>query len=187
MNDLDYLYYVWLLKNVCDIEEISDYECLFKHLFNEEFRFLMDLDENCAIYGLELRELFLENSVVGRIYMENGQDFSNEFCSILELLVSLAMHMESEIMSNDSYGDRTSLWFWDMIESLGLKKYENERFDAIEIDAKLDIFMDRRHSKTGKGGLFTIKNSKIDMRNVDIWAQAMKYLSEIAVKNGEIW
>ena len=41
-------------------------------------------------------------------------------CSVLEMMVALSMKMEEQIMDDPDIGDRTSVWFWKMIDNLGL-------------------------------------------------------------------
>ena len=75
-------------------------------------------------------------------------------------------------MSNFEIGDRTAIWFWDMIDSLGVLSGDKT------VEAVLEKFLNRQYKKNGEGGLFTVKRSTIDMRTEEIWYQVCWYLSE---------
>ena len=80
--------------------------------------------------------------------------------------------------SND--GDRTSVWFMDMLKSLDLDKLTDDKFDEAEADNKVFKFLERKYERNGKGGLFTINDKPDkDLRNVEIWYQAMWYLNDV--------
>ena len=79
-------------------------------------------------------------------------------------------------MTDDDYGDRTGMWFWNMITSLGLGTMNDARFDERYTNIVLDRFMKRQYSRNGEGGLFTIDGIKKDMRNIEIWYQMCWYL-----------
>ena len=76
-------------------------------------------------------------------------------------------------------GDRTSVWFWKMIENLGLSGMYDPYFDALQAGHIMYIFMNRQYEKDGTGGLFKIHDDAKDMREIDIWYQMHFYLDEI--------
>lgn len=47
----------------------------------------------------------------------------NRPCSVLEMIIALAIRLEEHIMDDPDIGNRTGQWFWDMIVSLGLGFY----------------------------------------------------------------
>ena len=79
-------------------------------------------------------------------------------------------------MTDGNYGDRTGMWFWNMIVSLGLGGMDDSRFDEKYVDVVLDRFMDRQYKRNGEGGLFTIDGIRKDMRDFEIWYQMCWYL-----------
>lgn len=186
-NRIETLYFDWLIGNVCDDHDVYNYDMLLWHLFYRDFRWIRPLDKNCAIYGCKLRDDFLESNRSARRIVSLNGPFMGRECSILELLVSLAIRMEDMVMSNDSFGDRTGYWFWLMIDNLGLGNMSNSHFDSEYVDKILDIFLDRGYKKNGKGGLFVINDRKIDMRTCDIWQQSMGFLRKFVENDGEIW
>ena len=175
-------YMLWLLRHVCNSGEIREYSGVFDILFNTEFEWVVPLDENCSVNAEQLREDYLSSS---RFAYE--EDIPEMNATVLEVMVKIAVQMETEIMVNDQYGDRTGQWFWGMMDSLGLSNYPDRRFNADKVDRILEIFMHREYSFDGKGGLFTVKRPKNDLRKEEIWSQAMQYMTQFGEKNGEIW
>jgi hypothetical protein len=95
------------------------------------------------------------------------------------MMIALAIRCE-DFMDNPSIGDRMPQWFWGMITSLGLGSMTDDNFDRDYIDDVIDVFLDRNYAPNGKGGLFTIRNCKDDLRYVEIWYQLCWYLNSIA-------
>jgi hypothetical protein len=101
-------------------------------------------------------------------------------CSMLEMMVALAIHCEESIMVDPQKGDRTSQWFWEMIRSLGLNHMTDARYDEELVRDVLARFFNRDYAPNGKGGLFTVRHGQIDMRRLHIWDQLLAYLNTIA-------
>ena len=95
------------------------------------------------------------------------------------MMVALAIRCEEHIMGDQDIGDRTGLWFWGMIENLGLLSMTDTAFNKRRVDEIIDIFLNREYKRNGEGGLFTVKNHRDDLRTVEIWYQLMWYLNEI--------
>ena len=73
---------------------------------------------------------------------------------------------------------QTRKLFWSMINNLGLNRMDDESYDSFEVEDRLDIFMNREYKPDGTGGLFKLRKTRHDLRNVEIWYQMMWYLSE---------
>lgn len=170
-------YYKWLCDIVCS-RRYSDqirYEKLLQFLHSVEFTYLLSRDENRASDGIALRHRFsYEYDDI-----ENADLYLTGPCSILEMLVALALRCEEDIMDDPGIGDRTKQWFWGMVNNLGLGHMDDERFD--EDDARYIIyrFLDREYEPDGIGGLFTIRDCECDLRQVEIWYQLCWYLDTI--------
>ena len=74
-------------------------------------------------------------------------------------------------------GDRTSVWFWNMIDNLGLSDMSDAHFNQPYVDDVIFRFLNRDYLPNGQGGLFTINNCSEDLRNVEIWYQLCWYLN----------
>lgn len=179
-DDVLNLYFEWLFEMVCGLRFASDisFRKLITHLHNTEFRYVIPKDENRANEGANLRHRFAitqmpdvpENEIL---------DILSGPCSVLEMMVALAIYAEEHVMDNPQIGDRTSQWFWNMVVSLGLGDQMDHRFDRRYVEDTLDRFMDRKYSPNGQGGLFTIRNCKRDLRKVEIFYQLCWYLGTI--------
>lgn len=178
MEPIEQAYYKWLLRFVYDESNMKklSYQKLLQKLYSIPFRYLLEMDGNRAVDGEMLRYRF------GRQYGCRTDRIDEIFvgrpCSILELMVALAIRCEDQIMSNDNYGDRTGQWFWNMIQSLGLGHMHDDLFDEMFVEAVCEDFMNRNYAPDGSGGLFTVPG-RTDMRQTDIWYQMHNFLHDI--------
>ena len=171
-------YFDWLYDLVCDgiYSGRNSYRQLLMFLHNTEFTWIIEMDENRAHDGIDLRD---------RFSISQGYDYSfvdrciSRPCSVLEMMIALAIRCEENIMDDTAYGDRTTQWFWGMINNLGLGDMIDSRFDEYYVDKTVNQFLNRDYSPDGKGGLFTIKNCDFDLRDVEIWCQLNWYLDSI--------
>ena len=139
-----------------------------------EFRYSIPNDVNRAKDGVNLRYRFT---------LSKGYDHEYEYldgpCSILEMMVALAIKCEEFMDNYTEVGDRTRQWFWGMITNLGLGSMTDIRFDRRFVDEVIERFLDREYEPDGKGGLFKVKNCDTDLRTVEIWYQLCWYLDSI--------
>lgn len=160
-------YLNWLMSKVM-IDE--DYSMLCDKMLHTDFIYYVGNDENRATDGLNLRYEF-----------ENKYGFIEELsdeCSVLEMLVALALRAEV-VMADPEYGNRTDIWFWEMIRNLGLDEFNNYCFDADEVNDILEEFIYRRYGRNGgRGCAFVVKRPLHDMRTTEIWYQMMWWLNE---------
>lgn len=173
-------YFDWLCKLVCGdgFSKQASYEKLLSYLHNVPFRYSIPMDENRAKDGEGLRYRFARSKVpISRVW-----DILDELrgeCSVLEMMVALAVRCEENIMDDTSYGDRTGQWFWQMVVSLGLGGMTNDRFDWDIVEPVIIRFLERDYEPNGRGGLFTINHCRRDLRDVQIWYQMCWYLDSI--------
>lgn len=167
-------YFEWLSDIVCGerfSNEIS-YRKLLSHLHSIIFRYSIPRDANRAGDGLRLRYRFILRHDYDREY----KDYIEGPCSVLEMMVALALRCEEDIMDNPSYGDRIGQWFWGMITNLGLRHMDDTCYDEEYVEQVIDRFLDREYEPDGTGGLFRIRHCASDLRNVEIWYQLCWYL-----------
>lgn len=169
-------YFEWLYGMVCDgrYSKIS-YRSLLMFLHHTEFKYAIPMDENRAHDGEDLRYRFC----ISHDYDERFVKYINGPCSVLEMMVALAIRCEENIMDDTRFGDRTGQWFWGMINNLGLGNMTDSRFNEPYVRVAVNRFLDRRYDPDGKGGLFTIRDCKYDLRDVEIWYQLSWYLDSI--------
>lgn len=169
-------YFEWMYRLVCDnrYAKGSGYKSLLTYLYNTPFTYTIGMDGNRAADGIDLRYRFAsecgyEDSMIAT-YLDDRP------CSILEMMVALAIRCEEHIMEDSDVGDRTGQWFWNMIVSLGLGGMIDVRFNPTYVKFVIDRFLDHKYERNGKGGLFTVENSRRDMRSIEIWYQMCFYL-----------
>ena len=151
---------------------------LDKSLSKTDFYYTIPMDGNREADGIDLRYRFgYENS-----YDESmiAAYLDDRPCSVLEMMIALAIRCEENIMDDPDIGDRTGQWFWSMIENLGLSDMDDAEYDELYVHRIVKRFLDRGYKKNGEGGLFTIHHSAgRDLRNVEIWYQMCWYLDEL--------
>lgn len=169
-------YFEWMYDLVCTERYGNDisYWKLLSCLHNIEFVYVIPNDRNRAEDGKALRYRF---AVLNNC--EGDEDYLEGPCSVLEMIIALAIRCEESIMDDLDYGDRTSQWFWEMIVSLGLGSMTDNRFNRRVVEDAIYDFMNREYEPDGRGGLFTIRNCQYDMRDLEIWSQLNKYLKTI--------
>lgn len=169
-------YFDWLCQLI-DLDRFSkqvSYRKLLIHLHNIEFTWFIPRDDNRADDGIQLRRRFAlnRNDVTLSSYILGP-------CSVLEMMVALAIRCEETIMDDTALGDRTGQWFWGMIHNLGLSPMIDSKFDVEYIDDVIARFLNREYEPDGRGGLFTVRHCSQDMRTVEIWCQLSWYLGSI--------
>ena len=166
-------YFEWMCGLICGnrYAEAVSYRKLLAYLHSIEFTYSIPRDKNRAEDGLDLRYRFTYETNI-----KHAEDYIHGPCSVLEMMVALAIRCEENIMDDPSYGNRTGQWFWGMIVNLGLGFMTDSRFDEQFVDDVIFRFLNREYEPDGKGGLFTVRNCKYDLRTVEIWYQMCWYL-----------
>lgn len=179
-NELNSEYFNWMCQLVCDERRYSrriSYRKLLCFLHSVDFNYTIDMDGNREEDGIDLRYRFgHENSYESSMIATFLDD---QPCSVLEMMVALAIRCEEHIMDDPDVGDRTGQWFWSMIVNLGLGSMTDDQFDERYAKRVIKRFLNRGYERDGKGGLFTVKHCKHDLRTVEIWYQMCWYLDEI--------
>ena len=175
-------YFNWMYNLVCDNRYFrrkreGSFKLLFKHLYNTQFNYIIERDSNREADGIDLRYRF--GHIAGYSQHEITSYLDIRPCSILEMMIALAIRCEDHIMDDPEYGNRTGQWFWNMIVSLGLGHMNDANYDRDYVDDCLNRFIFRKYKRNGEGGLFTVQHPKRDMRNVEIWYQMCMYLEEL--------
>ncbi|MCD8119707.1 MAG: hypothetical protein LUE29_09580 [Lachnospiraceae bacterium] len=174
------LYFEWLCQFVSDnpVYPVSSYTKLLSKLHTIKFNYVLPMDGNREEDGTDLRYRFAyEHDYDERMIVTVLDDRP---CSVLEMMVALAVRCEEHIMDDPEIGNRTSEWFWGMIKNLGLMSMTDDNFSDSYVDTVITRFLDQDYEKNGKGGLFTVDHCGRDLRTVDIWCQLCWYLDEIS-------
>lgn len=175
-NELEKRYFDWMYRLVIPESQDISYRRLLTYLNSVTFYPLLSMDENRVQDGEDLRYHFgYEHRYLSS---EIGALLDHRPCSVLEMMVALAVRMENG-MKNPTYGDRTHHWFCEMLTSLGLRDMTDENFDRVKASRIIRNFLERKYAANGKGGLFTVPSETRDMRNAEIWYQMNWYLDSI--------
>lgn len=169
-------YFEWLISIAYGDDEIVSYRKLLNYLHRTEFIFIDPMDSNRADDGIELRYRFAH----GYLGDDSAEYCITGPCSILEMMLALAIRCEENIMDDPMFGDRTSQWFWGMVASLGLGGMYDTNFDIHRVNNIIERFLNRDYRIDGAGGLFTVRESEYDMRTIEIWHQLCEYLNSIS-------
>lgn len=174
-NKITNEYFEWLSDLIQSKKRKSvSYRKLLVLLHNTEFTWGISNDGNRAEDGIDLRYRFALEMGYRNIHL-----YLKGPCSVLEMMVALAFRCEEHIMDDPDIGNRTSQWFFEMLESLNLIEMDDLHFDANYARDRITRFIERRYEPDGSGGLFTIRRCAYDLRNVEIWYQMCWYLDSI--------
>lgn len=168
ISELKEEYFHWIIQLVGTLDCLAYTKCL-RCLHGIEFTYIIDMDGNRATDGVGLRWRFHEQ---GYPYLDDGP------CSVLEMMVALALRCEESIMADRDLGNRTGVWFWGMIINLGLGAMHDRQFDEDYVVDIITRFLNREYNPDGTGGLFTIEGCDHDLRDVEIWYQMCWYLNK---------
>ena len=169
-------YFEWMLDIVQADKYSNDisFRMLLEYLHATPFRYSIDMDDNRADDGVKLRRRFALESAKFDV-----REYLTGPCSVLELMIALAIRCEETITYDTTKGDRTGQWFWNMVTNLGLGSMTDARFDLGYVEEVVERFLDREYEPDGRGGLFRIRNCPYDLRDVHIWRQMCWYIGGI--------
>lgn len=170
----DYFEWLW---NFTKCRGHSQNRKIITLLHNIEFRYSIPMDANREEDGIDLRYRFITEVGIPKNYQE-VYAYLDGPCSVLEMMIALAIRCEESIMDDPDIGDRTSEWFWLMMKNLGLDYMSDRKFDRYIAEEKISIFLDRKYKRNGEGGLFVVNGGR-DLRKVEIWYQMCWYLDTI--------
>jgi len=172
--ELSERYYRWICRVAME-HEADEYSQLLRYLFTKDYRYTHPRDANRESDGIDLRYRF--GYLHGIALPEVTCELDDKPCSLLEMMVALAIRCEENIMRSFDIGDRTHIWFTNMLDSLGIAQNDH-KFNREEVDQAVENFFNRNYAPNGKGGLFCLKHPYEDLRKVEIWDQAMWWIDE---------
>lgn len=171
---LDEAYFYWITDQ---IGGCGDHLRVLQYLHSREFTYTIPMDGNRSADGIDLRYRF--GSYEGVPDPEIATFIDIRPCSVLEMMIALAVRIEDTIMIDMSEGSDAGKWFWSMIDSLGLSDMTDRYFDSDRAEEIVDTLLDRTYNRDGSGGLFTVSPPPSDMRSLEIWYQMCAYISAI--------
>ena len=175
-NNVTIDYFDWMYNLVCRnrYSKNISFKKVFSYLNDTKFTYSIRMDLNRAKDGTELRRRYANEFKIANIY-----DRICGPCSVLEMMIALAIRCEETIMDDENFGDRTDQWFWEMMKNLGLGHMDDDEFDEEYVSDVIARFLNLDYEPDGRGGLFFVRNCDIDLRDVEIWIQMLWYLDNI--------
>lgn len=179
--DFESLYFDWLYSHVgsSNLNPAHSYKLLAEQLHKRRFTWSVPMDDNRIADACALRRKF--SSIAG--IELNHEDTDPQYgCSVLELILSIADRCAFE-SAGSNCGFDTDEWFWILMKNLAMDQYTDdvycgERGVPEQVEHILDVFIDRRYKRDGRGGLFPLRHPNQDQREVELWYQMSAYLIE---------
>lgn len=129
MKSDDCKYFRWLTDQIDDGSgRVKKYRHLLSDLFDISYKWVIELDSNRAVDGMNLREKY-------RAGYERDMG-----CSVLEMLIAMCVRFEYSVAAEPGEED-PSRWFWLIIERLDLDLYSDECYDLEAVKTILELWM----------------------------------------------
>lgn len=165
----DYLEYLIRRGN---LQKYYEYTRLWEILHNIEFTWIINRDKNRECDGIDMREDYY----IPSRFLDQEDYFLNHWCSVMEMLVGLAIRVDNEFLGGDE--PTPELFFMEMIDNLGLREFTTRHCSKNEVNRIIKKWLDRKFNKNGKGSPFPVRYDHRDQRRVEIWDQMNSYISE---------
>ena len=178
-------YFQWLCDTVRSDQNDKSYYNLLGMMYETPFEVKIDNDINRAVDGNEFKSAYIldiygtEAPKDADLYFRPEQN-----CSILEMIMGISKRMAFELAEDESEDFDFYRYFWEIIENLGLKRYDDDQFGdnfircKIEIREILNKLNERKYKKSGEGGMFPLYRPQKNQKKVEIWYQMQAYINE---------
>lgn len=143
---------------------------LINLMFDKEFKWFVDHDDNRVVDALDLRVEFVSASRYRRSQIPRLGP-----CSFLEVLIGLSRRL-AFIAGGEPPG-----WAWQLVTNLELHKCQDPITPrkASVINRIMDTCIQRTYSPDGQGGFFPLAWPDGDQTNIELWYQMNAYAEEI--------
>lgn len=160
-------YFNWLCAKVLERGPRNYYD-LLTILHRTEFIVVIPADQHRCGDAIELRHDFLRETFQNADHLWLEQP-----CSVLEVLISFAKRaqFQTEIP--------VRVWFWEFLTNLCLEEFRRVTDEDIPIiEDILNTFMMRTYDAQGNGGMFPMRHTQNDQRDIEIWYQFCEYVDD---------
>ena len=190
-------YFNYLLSTISDHDHDAEkeYTKLCTLLFNTPYVVLNPMDANRVSDVTVLRDSWLNSIRIKdeQLRLEYAKDIEATGTSILEVLIALVLKINNQVLADPDRPELPANLFWNLIDnivaygSFGSKytKASEVLTDDIWCDFASDTMiacLNRINTRTyhpdGVGGLFPLRNPKINQRKEELWTCCMACINE---------
>lgn len=164
-------YKLWLLEKVGFHK--PNYKKLSTQLQDFPFESILRDDKNRIKDGMDLRKEFLAEKKLN----PHSLDYYDK-CSVLELLVALAIRINDEYIGDPVNPEPPFVLFWEMLKNLNIDWCNDSKYNTPNVINILQKWTSRRFQYNGEESIFPLRNPKTDQRECSIWNQMQAYISE---------
>jgi hypothetical protein len=163
-------YFVWLTSQIkIPANNENRYDELFQRLHDTEYVWIIANDDNRLQDGEDLRAEF---------WSANGSR-KRTFpfpVTLLEVLIALSRRTAFNSMREKDPG----IWVWRFLKNLRLTKSSDPLTGrkADHVEDVIEALIWRTYAYDGRGGLFPLKEPKVDQTRTELWNQMNAYLIE---------
>jgi hypothetical protein len=165
-------YLRWLEPQLRDEHGNPDrtYWDLLNAMFEKKFEWVLPMDENRMVDGLDLRTEYIHEAHIRPTSMRSLGP-----CSFLEVLIGLSRHM-SFLAGGSAPG-----WAWHLLGNLELHRMWDplSRPKYNKAQEIMDTVIFRKYSPDGTGGFFPLAWPEEDMTQIELWYQMNSYVGEL--------
>lgn len=143
---------------------------LLNIMFETEFVYVIDMDDNRLADAMELRAEFAKKIRASRAMM-----LSLGPCSFLEVLIGLSRRLEF------AAGGSAPGWAWHLLDNLELRRMSDplSRAKQNRVRNILETAIRREYSPDGQGGFFPLAFAEEDQTTVELWYQMHAFIEEL--------
>ena len=178
--DVSNIYLDWLTKQIRDENgwKVKTHQKLIRQLHRTPFFVCDPNDQPRENDGYDLRWRYKwDTDLHDGVEYTFVHDIPAESCSILEMMIALAMRADENFTRSSE--STVPFIFWSMVKNMGLLDKTDNVYDEDSVTYCLDIFNNRMYAPNGYGSLFVFRaDCPEDMRNVDIWNQLCRWINE---------
>ena len=166
-------YFDWIVSSLTVYsEETADPVRVLKILHSTQFDVRHRADTNRAYDGEDLRYRFgLVNDIPDAVI---AATIDNRPCSVLEMMAALSLRAGEHVFGYPIVKEGSIWLFWEMCKNLDILGNKKSRR---EIEEKVRTFLERDYNEDGFGNIFYFPGVNKDIRKVEIWNQAMGFIS----------
>lgn len=136
-------------------------------MFERPFGFVIPMDENRTVDGLDLRVEFAHSVHIHPSAMEPLGP-----CSFLEVLIGLSRRLGFVA------GGRPPGWAWVLLGNLGLQRMSDpiSQYKNRKVQEIMAAVIERTYLPDGTGGFFPLTRPDEDQTQVELWYQLNAYV-----------